>query len=433
MLQTTDADNSPSQLVYTVTGLTSNGTLRLNGTALSVNDTFTQADIDAGLVTYDHDGGETASDAFSFSVNDGQGAASSGAFNFVVTPVNDEQVVALNTGATVSEGSTGTVISTTMLQTTDADNSPSQLIYTVTSPTANGTLRLNGAVLSVNDTFTQSDIDAGLVTYDHDGGETASDAFSFSVDDGQGGASGGAFSFMVTPVNDEQVVAVNTGATVSEGSTGNVISTAMLQTTDADNTPGQLVYTVTGLASNGTLRLSNSVLNLNDTFTQADIDAGLVTYDHEGGETTSDAFNFSVDDGQGATSSGAFSFVVTPVNDEQVVAVNTGATFSEGSTGNVINTAMLQTTDADNTPGQLVYTVTGLTSNGTLRLSGTLLNVNDTFTQADIDAGLVTYDHGGSETTSDAFNFSVDDGQGGARPARSTSWSRPSTTSRSWR
>ncbi len=107
---------------------------------------------------------------------------------------------------------------------------------------------------------------------------------------------------MVTPVNDEQVVAVNTGATVSEGSTGNVISTTMLQTTDADNTPGQLVYTVTGLASNGTLRLSNSVLNLNDTFTQADIDAGLVTYDHDGGETASDAFSFSVNDGQGAAS-----------------------------------------------------------------------------------------------------------------------------------
>ncbi len=318
----------------------------------------------------------------------------------------------------MSEGSTGNVINTAMLQTTDADNTPGQLVYTVTGLTSNGTLRLNGTALSVNDTFTQADIDAGLVTYDHNGSETASDAFSFSVNDGQGATSSGAFNFVVTPVNDEQVVAVNTGATVSEGSTGNVISTTMLQTTDADNTPGQLVYTVTGLASNGTLRLSNSVLNLNDTFTQADIDAGLMTYDHEGGEAASDAFSFNVDDGQGATSSGAFNFVVTPVNDEQVVAVNTGATVSEGSTGNVISTTMLQTTDADNTRGQLVYTVTGLTSNGTLRLNGTLLNVNNTFTQADIDAGLVTYDHEGGEAASDAFSFSVNDGQGAASQRR---------------
>ena len=49
----------------------------------------------------------------------------------------------------------------------------------------------------------------------------------------------------MTPVNDEQVLATNTGTTVNEGSTGNVITTAMLQTTDVDNTAAQLVYTVT--------------------------------------------------------------------------------------------------------------------------------------------------------------------------------------------
>ena len=191
-----------------------------------MNDTFTQADIDAGLVAYAHDGGETDSDAFSFSVNDGQGATSSGEFNFVVTAVNDEQVVSVNTGTTVSEGSTGNVISTAMLQTTDADNTPVQLVYTVTGLTANGTLRLNGTALSVNDTFTQADIDAGLVAYDHDGGETDSDAFSFNVDDGQGAASSGAFNFVVTPVNDEAGPGRQHRAAyrVNEASTGNVIT-----------------------------------------------------------------------------------------------------------------------------------------------------------------------------------------------------------------
>ena len=40
----------------------------------------------------------------------------------------------------------------------------------------------------------------------------------------------------VTPVNDEEVLATNTGTTVNEASTGNVITTAMLETTDVDNT-----------------------------------------------------------------------------------------------------------------------------------------------------------------------------------------------------
>ena len=73
-------DNTTSQLVYTVTSAPGNGTLRLLGTALNVSDTFTQADINAGNVTYDHDGSETLSDSFGFDVDDGQGVVSSGTF-----------------------------------------------------------------------------------------------------------------------------------------------------------------------------------------------------------------------------------------------------------------------------------------------------------------------------------------------------------------
>ena len=414
MLQTTDVDNTSGQLIYTVTSATSNGTLRLSGTALGVTDTFTQADIDAGNVTYDHNGSETTTDSFDFSVDDGQGTASTGTFNFTVNPVNDEEVLATNTGTTVNEGSTSNVLTSGMLQTTDVDNTASQLIYTVTSATSNGTLRLSGTALGVTDTFTQADIDAGNVTYDHDGSETTTDSFDFSVDDGQGTASTGTFNFTVNPVNDEEVLVTNAGTTVNEGSTSNVLTSGMLQTTDVDNTSGQLVYTVTAATGNGTLRLSGTALGVSDTFTQADIDAGNVSYDHNGSETTTDSFDFSVDDGQGTASTGAFNFTVNPVNDEQVLAVNAGTTVNEASTGNVLTSGMLQTTDVDNTSGQLIYTVTAATSNGTLRLSGTALGVSDTFTQADIDAGNVTYDHDGSETTTDSFDFSVDDGQGAA-------------------
>ena len=412
MLQTTDVDNTAAQLTYTVTAATGNGTLRLSGTALGVSDTFTQADIDAGLVTYDHDGSETVSDAFDFDVDDGAGTNSSGTFSLTITPVNDEEVLATNAGTTVNEASSGNVITTAMLETTDVDNTAAQLTYTVTVATGNGTLRLSGSALGVSDTFTQADIDAGLVTYDHDGSETVSDAFDFDVDDGVGTNSSGTFAITVTPVNDEEVLATNAGTTVNEASSGNVITTAMLQTTDVDNTAAQLSYTVTAATGNGTLRLSGTALGVSDTFTQADIDAGLVTYDHDGSETVSDAFDFDVDDGAGTNSSGTFSITVTPVNDEEVLATNAGTTVNEASSGNVITTAMLQTTDVDNTAAQLTYTVTAATGNGTLRLSGTALGVSDTFTQADIDAGRVTYDHDGSETVSDAFGFDVDDGAG---------------------
>ena len=53
----------------------------------------------------------------------------------------------------------------------------------------------------------------------------------------------------ITAVNDEQVLTTNTGATVAEGSTGNVVTAAMLDTNDVDNTDAQLVYTVDVAAS----------------------------------------------------------------------------------------------------------------------------------------------------------------------------------------
>ncbi|WP_372898259.1 DUF4347 domain-containing protein, partial [Stieleria sp.] len=98
-------------------------------------------------------------------------------FTINVNDVNESPTVATNTGTTVLEGSTGTAITTAMLNEGDVDDSGAGLTYTITDVTDNGTLYLAGfGALGLNDTFTQADIDAGDVTYDHDGSETTSDA-----------------------------------------------------------------------------------------------------------------------------------------------------------------------------------------------------------------------------------------------------------------
>jgi len=58
-------------------------------------------------------------------------------------------------------------------------------------------------------------------------------------------------------------------------------------------------------------------------------------------------------------------------------------------------------------PADLVYRVTSLPANGVLKRNGVTLNVNSTFTQSDIDNQLLTYTHDGSDTTSDAFGYTV--------------------------
>jgi len=159
----------------------------------------------------------------------------------------------------------------------------------------------------------------------------------------------------VTDVNDEQVLGTNTGTTVLEGSVGNVITTAMLQTTDVDNTSAQLVYSVTGVPANGVLRRSGIDLLVSSTFTQADIDAGIITYTHDDSETTSDSFSFTVDDGAGSVTAGTFFLTITPVNDNSITAIidNNGAAdfvIENVSVGTVVGiTAFADDLDASDT------------------------------------------------------------------------------------
>ncbi|MCA9172255.1 MAG: hypothetical protein KDB23_31535, partial [Planctomycetales bacterium] len=172
------------------------------------------------------------------------------------------------------------------------------------------------------------------ITYQNvsDNPSTLARTLTVLLNDGGGGSSNLTNkTISVTAVNDEQVLSTNTGMTVLEGSTGNVITSVMLATTDLDNAGAQLVYTLTGAPANGTLRRNGINLSMSSTFTQADIDAGIVTYLHNDSETTSDSFSFTVDDGVGTTSSGTFNITVTPVNDNAPIITSNGG----GATANI--------------------------------------------------------------------------------------------------
>ena len=406
MLEYTDNDHTPAQLTYTVKAV-DNGLLRKNGVILGLNNTFTQADINNGLITYSHNSSETTFGGFDFDVSDGSTGATGQTFSFTVTPVNDAPVVGVNTGATLNEGASVT-LTTSMLDTSDSDTADASLTYTVTSIPANGTLYRNGVALAANDTFTQTDLIAGLISYTHNGGETIADEFDFDVSDGALSVNGNTFDLTITPQNDSAVLATNTGMTMNEGAT-KIITSAMLSATDIDDTDSTLAYTVSNL-SNGVIQVSGSDAL---TFTQDDLDNNRVTFIHDGGETIAAGFDFSIADGleHGATAvTGSFAITVTPQNDSPSISVNTGATVGE-RLGVTITNAMLDSIDPDDTAAGLTYTASNF-SNGWIVVNGTTQN---TFTQADIDNGRVVFQHDSSETITASFDISLaDDGEHGS-------------------
>jgi subtilisin-like proprotein convertase family protein len=113
---------------------------------------------------------------------------------------NDDPIVIKNDTLKTTKGS-NRKIPTELLLSTDADNGATDLIYTVLEATSEGILQLNGTELAVGSTFTQSQIDAGELSYKHNETAGTNDAFRFHVEDGQGGWAGSP-SFIIEVVED---------------------------------------------------------------------------------------------------------------------------------------------------------------------------------------------------------------------------------------
>jgi hypothetical protein len=165
--------------------------------------------IGAALVGDDDSGGgqnaqvdftATTSGTYYIDANSADGTGT-GTYTVRLTLLYGAPVIVNNTGSTVVEGAADTITSSE-LSTTDADSAASAIIYTVTGAPTNGTLTRNGTTVALNGTFTQADINSNLVVYTHNGSETTSASFGFSVSDGTTNITGRTFNFNVTPVND---------------------------------------------------------------------------------------------------------------------------------------------------------------------------------------------------------------------------------------
>ena len=175
---------------------------------------------------------------------------------------------------------------------------------------ANGQFQRDATTLAVNDTFIQQDINDGRVRYVHDGSNTTSDSFTFTVKDPAGNETGTeTFAITVTAVDDDTPVIGNQSATLDEGATL-VLTAAQLSATDTDTDDATLVFTVKSLPANGQLQREATSLGVNDTFTQQDISDGKIRYIHDGSTTISDSFTFTVKDPAG-NETGNESFAIT--------------------------------------------------------------------------------------------------------------------------
>src|ERR1700754_3077312 len=104
----------------------------------------------------------------------------------LLVPDTQAPIVSIHNALSIQTSGTQT-ITAGLLGATDNVSSGAQLHYTVTTGPAWGTLLLGGAVTS---SFTQADINNGLVSYHETATGVTSDGFSFNVTDAAGNVSG---------------------------------------------------------------------------------------------------------------------------------------------------------------------------------------------------------------------------------------------------
>ncbi len=212
----TGAFGNPEDITYTVTA-PAHGVIFVNGAPAS---SFTQADIDDGLVQYLNDGDGATSDGFTFTVSDPAGHQITEGFNIAIVNTT-APVVDANAALPVSVG--GTAMLMGRLDTVALGNQPGDLSYTVITAPAHGSLLDNGVAAT---SFTQTDIDDGLVQYVENGDNATSDSFTFTVSDAAGDhtalqtfniAIAGATEPVASQGDNVTAVQSNT-ATISDGS-----------------------------------------------------------------------------------------------------------------------------------------------------------------------------------------------------------------------
>jgi VCBS repeat-containing protein len=421
-----------SQVIYTILGYGGGGGPGGAGVlerqtspgvwvALDQYATFTQQDLNDGNVRFVHDG--NVEDFVStvdlrasagVTVNDNgtlRPDSWSTTFTFYVTPVNDAPTATGSSTAVVAEG--GTIgLTSGQIGIADADDATSEpqfegsptlpgggpnyaydndaggsdlLRFVVDSLPTGGTLQYrdgNGAwqTVALGQTLPASLLAADAAStglrFVSDGSEVRNTSFQVhAIDRWNATSSQATVNIQITNVNDAPQIAAdptradpdatsaNEPLTVVEGSYSRITS-AMLAAYDPDSSREQVQYAITSVPVGNRIAISRDggatfqYLGVGSSFTQRDIDNGLVYIVNRGGESDgkvyptappTDRFTFTLSDGDKEQTNNQFWIYVDPANDPPVVSAPSGPVNLDSATPGRNPVAGFSVSDVDTT------------------------------------------------------------------------------------
>ena len=307
-------------------------------------------------VTYTPTVGYNGADSLTYTIEDGQGGSDTANIQITVTGTNDNPVAVDDNVATAEDTA---VVIDVLSNDSDLDGDPLTIVA-VTAPLS-GT-----AVISGNN-----------VIYTPDANFFGADSFSYTIDDGQGGAATATVLVTVTAVNDVPVAVDDSGTTNED----TAVSIDVL--TNDNDVDGDLLQVV----AVGSTSLGTAIINPDDS----------ITYTPNANINGSDTFSYTVGDGQGGLAIGVVDVTIVPVNDAPVAGDDSATTDEDTA---VIVDVLANDNDVDG--DALTVSITVSPTLGTVQLNP----------DNSINYSPLANQHG-----SDSLTYAVDDGMGGTDTA----------------
>ncbi|XP_014696904.3 chondroitin sulfate proteoglycan 4 [Equus asinus] len=382
--------------------------------------TFSWREVEQQLIRYVHDGSETLTDSFVLVANASEIGRQSHPVGFTITilPVNDQPpILTTNTGLQMWEGAT-VPIPTEALRGTDNDSGPEDLVYTIERP-SNGRVVLQAAPGTEIHSFTQAQLDGRLVLFSHRG--ALDGGFHFSLSDGEHTSHGHFFHV----VAQKQLLLSLEGSrtlTICPGSIQPLSSQSLRASSSAGTDPHHLLYRVVQGPRLGRLfraqqgSTGEALVN----FTQAEVYAGNVLYEHEMPPEpfweAHDALELLLSSPPApdvaATLAVAVSFEAACPQHPSRLWRNKGLWVPEGQRAEITTAAL----DASNLLASVLspqrpehdvlFQITQFPTRGQLLVSEEPLHAGRPhFLQSELAAGQLVYAHGGGGTQQDGFRF----------------------------
>ncbi|KAG5284008.1 hypothetical protein AALO_G00021940 [Alosa alosa] len=431
VLKATDLDSEDSMLTFIVRYGPSQGLLQrttpqggLQNITVGMN--FTQAEIDQGVILYEHNGQEGVRDLLKFDVTDGSNALIDRYFYITVSNIDMVFPDVVSKGVSLKEGGRVT-LTTDLLSTSDLNSPDENLVFTITRAPVRGHLECTDTPGIPIASFTQLQMAGSKVYYIHTADdEVKMDSFEFEVTDGYNPVFR-TFRVAIVDVDNKKPVLTVHDLLAAEGQS-KLITPFELTVEDQDTSERLLKFTITQFPVHGKLLFNNS--KPVTSFTKQDLNENMISYKHDGTETNEDSFSFTITDG---THTDFFVFpdtvfetrkpqtmkitLVSVDNGVPQIVLNKGATtlkmLSMGHLGFPITSKALRAEDTDSPAPSLVFRVTGQPEHGHLINLAKGNDSIDTFTQGDINDQNICYVlKDNDNATSDLFHFSVEDNGG---------------------